>query len=110
MGAQQSQVITAGGITPAALTPSASDTVADSQFGPNGVIVRVITTTTATNFSVSDSGVTPLGNAGTVTPITVPTGSVREFFVPRSAINLTTSNATLNFSATTGVTYELKRA
>jgi len=109
MAAQTSQTITAGGITPTALTPSASDTVADSQFGPNGLIVRVITTTTATNFSVSDSGVTPQGNPGTVTPVNVPTTSVREFFVSRSAINLTTSNATLNFSATSGVTYELKR-
>lgn len=110
MTLQVSQQPTAAGITPAALTPAASDTIAEGSFGPTGVVVRITTTSTTTNFSASDPTTTGLGNPGTVTPVNVPTASTRKFFVPRSAINPNTGMATVNFSATTGVTYELDRA
>jgi hypothetical protein len=109
MTAQVSQQPTAAGITPTALTPASTDTVLDGQFGPAGVYVRITTTSTLTNFSVSDPTTSGLGNAGTVTPVSVPSGSTRKFFVPRAAISLANGYATFNFSATTGVTYELDR-
>lgn len=108
MALQPSQTVTQAGITPAPFTPTASDTVNESSFGSNGIVVRITTTSTATNFSVTDPTTTGLGNAGTVTPTNVPTASVREFYVPRAALNQS-GVATLNFSAQTGVSVEVKR-
>ena len=110
MALQASQVVVTTGTTPAAITPTASDTIAESSFGPTGVVMRVITTGTATNVAVLDPGVTPgLGNPGTVTPVACPATGVRKILIPRSAIN-SSGVATVTFSgALTGVTYELDR-
>lgn len=110
MALQASQSVVTTGTTPSAITPTASDTVADSSFGPAGVYARVITTGTAVNVSVSDPNFTPQGNAGTVTPVACPSTGVRMILVPRAAISGSTGLATLLFSTTTGVTYELYRA
>jgi hypothetical protein len=108
---QASQSVVTTGTTPAALTPSASETIAESSFGTSGVYMRVITTGTATNVAVQDPGVTTLGNPGTVTAVAAPATGVRMVLIPRSAINGTTGVATVTFSgALTGVTYELYRA
>lgn len=110
MAAVSTQSIVRTGTTPSAITPSASDTIADSQFGPNGVAMRVITTGTATNVSVLDPGFTAIGNAGTVVVVAAPSTGVRMILVSRAAIDPATSNATVTFSgALTGVTYELYR-
>lgn len=111
MALQASQSVLPTGTTPAAITPTASDTIADSSFGVNGVYMRVITTGTATNVAVQDPGVTPSGNPGTVTAVAAPATGVRMILIPRSAINPATGVATVTFSgALTGVTYELYRA
>lgn len=110
MAAVSSQSIVRTGTTPSAITPSASDTIASGQFGSNGAFLRVITTGTATNVSVLDPGLTPSGNAGTVAAVAAPSTGVRMIFIPLSAIDSTTGNATVTFSgALTGVTYELYR-
>ncbi len=110
MALQASQSVVTTGTTPSAITPSASDTIAESSFGPTGVIMRVITTGTATTSTVADPGVTPSNNPGTVTGVTNPATGVRMVLIPRSAINPSTSVATVTFSgALTGVTYELYR-
>lgn len=96
--------------TPSAITPSASDTIAEAQFGSNGVILRVITTGTATNVSVTDPGTTALGNAGTSASLAAPATGSRMLHIPRSAVSASTLVATVTFSgALTGVTYELYR-
>ncbi|MCX4470449.1 hypothetical protein OOK41_09035 [Micromonospora sp. NBC_01655] len=111
MALQAAQSVVTTGTTPAPITPSASDTIAASSFGVNGVFLRVITTGTATNVAVQDPGVTPSANPGTVTPVAAPATGVRMILIPRSAINSATGVATLTFSgALTGVTYELYRA
>lgn len=108
MALRTSQAIVTTGTTPSAITPSASDTIAESSFGRNGCILRVITTGTATTATVLDPGVTPQGNPGTVTGVTNPATGIRMILVPRSAINAATGVATVTFSgALTGVTYEL---
>jgi len=105
-----SQSIVTAGTTPAAITPTASDTVADASFGPTGCALRVITTGTSTNVAVLDPGFTPLGNAGTVVAVAAPSSGVRMILIPRSAVNPATQQATVTFSgALTGVTYELYR-
>jgi hypothetical protein len=106
---QASQAVLPTGTTPAAITPSASDTIAVGSFGPSGVIMRVITTGTATNVAVLDPGATSLGNPGTVTPVACPATGIRMILIPFSAVSQSTNVATVTFSSLTGATYELYR-
>jgi hypothetical protein len=111
MALQASQSVVTTGTTPAAITPSASDTIAAASFGVAGVYMRVITTGTSTNVSVNDPNFTAQSNPGTVTPFAAPATGVRMLLIPRSAINSATGVATVLFSgALTGVTYELYSA
>lgn len=110
MALQVSQSIVTTGTTPAAITPSASDTIAQASFGTQGVAMRVITTGTATTATVLDPNLTSQGNPGTVTGVTNPATGIRMVLIPVSAINFATGVATVTFSgALTGVTYELYR-
>lgn len=111
MAAVTTQSVSNGALTtPTPITPAASDTIARSQFGPNGVHIRVITTGTATDLTVSDPTTTGLGNSGTPPTLSCPATGVRKTLIPLRAIDPDTDNATLNFSgARTGVTYELDR-
>ena len=111
MAAVTSQSVVNGALTtPTPITPSASDTIARSQFGPNGVIIRVITTGTATNLTVSDPTKTDLSNSGTPPTLACPATGARKTLIPVAAIDPASDNATINFSgALTGVTYELDR-
>lgn len=111
MALQPAQTVSAGALsTPSALTPSASETIAEASFGVSGVLMRIITTGTATNVVVLDPGFSPSGNAGSPPTLAAPATGVRETLIPRSAINPATGVATVTFSgALTGVTYELKR-
>ncbi|GAA0738812.1 hypothetical protein Drose_04150 [Dactylosporangium roseum] len=112
MAAITTQSVSNGALTtPTAITPTAADTIARSQFGPNGVLLRIITTGTATTLTVSDPTTTDLGNAGTPASQTCPATGSRMAFVPLAAINPADSDrATINFSgALTGVTYEAYR-
>src|SRR3954464_13517063 len=100
------QSVVPAGTTPAAITPTASDTIPVSTFGPTGVFLRVITTGTATNVATLDPGFSPSSNPGTVTPVAAPATGIRMILVPRTAID-STGVATVTFSgALTGVTYE----
>lgn len=112
MTAQSTQSVSNGALTtPTPLTPASVDTIDRSQFGPNGVMLRIITTGTATTLTVSDPLPTALGNTGTPASQTAPATGSRMAFVPLSAINPATNQATLNWSgALTGVTYEAYRA
>jgi hypothetical protein len=111
MAAVNSQSLSAAAlVTPAAITPTASDTIAESQFGANGCLLRLITSGTLTNVSVLDPGASALGNPGTAINLASPASGVRMLQIPRAAINPNTGLATVTFSgALTGVTYELYR-
>lgn len=109
MAALTSQSLTQAGLNPTPITPTASDTIAEAQFGVLGVELRVITTGTTTNITVSDPGSTAQGNPGTVTPVACPASGVRRILIPRTAI-ASTGVATIAASgALTGVTYELTK-
>lgn len=111
MALQASQSIVTTGTTPSALTPSASETIADSSFGTEGCIARVITTGTATTVTINDPGFSPAGNAGTALAVVCPSTGIRMILIPRGAIAPATNLATILFSgALTGVTYELYRS
>ncbi|MET0416381.1 MAG: hypothetical protein ABW022_10205 [Actinoplanes sp.] len=111
MTAQVSQNVVVAGTTPAALTPAATDTISEGQFGNNGLYARVITTGTATTVTTLDPNRTSIGNAGVGAAVTCPATGIRMIFIPRGAIDPATGSASLTFSgALTGVTYELYRA
>jgi len=111
MTAQLTQSVSNGVLTnPSPLTPAAVDTIDRSQFGPNGVMGRVITTGTLTTLTVTDPTTTGLGNVGTLASQTTSATGNAMFFIPLAAIAPATGLATLNWSgARTGVTYELYR-
>ena len=114
MTLQASQTVAVPGsgafTTPTALTPQATDTIAATSFGPNGLLMIVVTTGTATNVTVLDPNSTALGYAGTVPTITGTATGHRALIIPLSAINPSTQLATVTFSgALTGVTYYLFR-
>lgn len=111
MAVVTTQSISNGALTtPSAVTPGATDTIARAQFGANGVLVRIITTGTATTLTVSDPTTTGLGNVGTLASQTAPATGARMAYIPIAACSPSTDLATLNYSgALTGVTCEYYR-
>lgn len=96
--------------TTAPTAVSASDTIAESQFGPIGVEARVVNGGASSDtVTVVDPGSTPLGNAGTSKTYAVGNGTFAKFLIPRAAINSSTGVATVTHSYTTTVTIELTR-
>jgi hypothetical protein len=106
---QVSQTLTTTAAAAVPLTPSASETIAASSAGSQGVNIRVITTGTATTVTVLDPNSTTQGNPGSPTGQVMPATGVRRWLIPLAAF--TGGVATVTFSgALTGVTYELDRA
>jgi hypothetical protein len=96
--------------TPTPLTPAATDTFSETSFGPNGILLVIITSGTLTNLTVLDPGVTPTGYAGTVPSLAGTATGTRFLTIPRTAINPATNLASVTFSGVlTGVTYNAFR-
>jgi hypothetical protein len=96
--------------TPTPLTPAATDTIDQSSFGPNGLIMFVVTTGTSTDVTVLDPTVTDMSYAGTVPTLTGTATGHRALFISRNAINPASGQASVTFSgARTGVSYYLFR-
>lgn len=96
------------GTTSAPFTATTSDTVGSSDVIPGGgAVIRVVTTGTVTNVSILDPNVTAQGNAGTVVAVVTQATGSKYILIPVSAVNPSTGVATVNFSTTTGVTYDL---
>ena len=106
LNAAQSVVTT--GTTPSPFTPTASDTISANDIIPGGgCVMRVVTTSAACNVSVADPNLTAQGNPGTVSAVAMGTSATRYILVPVAAVNSSTGVATVTFSTTTGVTYDL---
>jgi len=111
MAAITPSTVTPAGLLAAPAAVSASDTISGDLIPAQGLIYRVINGGgSPDNVSISDGGVTPQGNPGTVTPVAVANGTTRTFLITRNNINPTTNLATITHSFTTSVTYELQRA
>lgn len=96
------------GVVTAGAAVSSSDTIADANISPNGCILVVINGNVAsTNVTVSDPGFSPMGNAGTATAVTVSASTSKAIRIPPSAVNSSTGVATVAFSVTSSVTYQL---
>lgn len=107
MAAMSSQSLLATGTTPTPISPTASDTIAQSQFGPNGCILRCITTGTPSNITVTDPNTTSLGNPGSASAVALVATGSKMIKIPTAAINQSTQVATVTSSSQTGLTYEL---
>ena len=108
MALQVSQTPTTTAAAPVSITPSASETIAASSAGTQGVLIRVTTTGTTTTVTVLDPNSTTQGNPGTPTGQVMPATGTRRWLIPLAAF--TGGVATVTFSgALTGVTYELER-
>lgn len=110
--ASQSVAVPSGGVltTPTALTPAATDTISADSFGPNGLVMLVVTTGTTTDVTVLDPTLTQQGYAGTVPSLVGTATGHRALLIPKTAINYATGVASITFSgARTGVTYYLFR-
>ncbi len=110
MAALTATALTYGGVQAAPAAVATTDTIAESQFGANGVILRVINGAgSPMTLTVSDPNLTAVGNAGTTTAVSITNATSKTFFIPRAAINQSTGLCTLTYSSATTVTYELYR-
>jgi hypothetical protein len=99
---------TAAGVawTPAAV--SASDTISSSILGSNGAYLVVINGGgSSDNVTVSDSSLTPAGNAATTPANAVANGTTEVMYISPRAVNPSTGVVTVTHSFTTSVTYVL---
>jgi len=102
--------VTVAGLLAAPAAVAASDTISGDVVPPGGLIYRVINGNAAPdNVSLSDGGATPVGNAGTVTPVAVANATTKTFLITQAHINRTTNLVTITHSITATVTFELQR-
>lgn len=100
-------VPTRSGATVVPITPTASDTILTSLMGDAGVILRIQTTGTASNVTISDSGFTPAGNPATTTAIAMPATGLRAVYISPRQADLVTGNVTITSSSQVGMSYEI---
>lgn len=98
------------GPTPATVTrnaATASDTITQTQVGATGCVLRIETTGTVSNVTVSDAGTSGANNPATVTAIAMPATGQRLLFVSPTQVNLATGLVTITSSSQTGLFYEV---
>lgn len=99
---------TAAGTTWTAAAVAASDTISSAQLGQLGAYLVVINGGGSSDtVAISDSGLTPAGNAGTSSGGAVANGTTKVFYISPRAVNPTTGVVTVTHSFTTSVTYVL---
>jgi len=110
VAALTSSSVTLAGLLAAPAAVSASDTIADGQFGANGVLLRVINGGGSPDVvTITDPNTTSIGSVATNPTVTVTNATTKTILIPRSAVNQATGVATVAHSFTTSVTYELQR-
>jgi hypothetical protein len=92
-------------ITPT--TPTVSDTISIALLGDAGCNLRVQTTGTLSNLTISDAGITPAGSATTATPVAMSATQIKTIYISPKRADLTTGLVTVTASSITGMTYEL---
>jgi hypothetical protein len=110
MAALTLTVPTGAGTVVTPITPSASDTIAASLLGDQGGILRVQTTGTLSNLTVSDAGSTPAGNTTTATAIAMSATQIRSIYISPKRADPLTGLITITSSSQAGMTYELTPA
>jgi hypothetical protein len=90
-----------------ATTPTASDTISVALLGDQGGNLRVQTTGTLSNLTISDSGSTPAGNATTATAVAMSATQIRNVFISPKRADPNTGLITITSSSQAGMSYEL---
>lgn len=99
---------TASGVAWSPAAVSASDTIAAADLGDRGAYLVIINGGgSSDNVVVSDSGVTPAGNAASTPANAVANGASEVMYISPRAVNPTTGVVTVTHSFTTSVTYVL---
>lgn len=110
MAAITPSTVTTLGLLAAPAAVSASDTIAGDLIPLAGLVLRVINGgASPDNVSITDGGLTPASNPGTVTPIVVTNATTKKILITRANIVLPANTVTITHSFTTTVTYELDR-
>ena len=89
---------------------SASDTLTQAQVGATGINLRIQTTGTGSNVTISDGGATPVSNPGTPSAIVMAATQVRYAYISPAQVNLGTGLVTITSTSQTGLTYEATQA
>lgn len=108
MAALSATVPTSTGVvaTPAAV--SASDTISAALLGSKGAHLHIINGGASPDVvAISDSGLTPAGNAGTSSGGSVTNATTKIFYISPKAVNPSTGVVTITNSFITTVTYLL---
>lgn len=95
------------GTTVTATTPTASDTISTAVLGDQGCNLRVQTTGTLSNLTISDAGLTPAGSATTASAIAMSATQIKSIFISPKRADLTTGLVTITSSSQAGMSYEL---
>jgi hypothetical protein len=110
MAAITPSTVTTAGLLAAPAAVASSDTISGDLVPANGLIYRVINGgASPDSVTVSDGGLTPAGNAGTVTAVVVTNATTKTILITQANINRTTNLVTVAHSFITSVTYELQR-
>lgn len=109
MAALTLTVPTGAGIVVAPITPSASDTIALSVLGEAGCNLRIQTTGTLSNLTISDSGLTPAANplSPATTALAMSATQIKTVYISPKRADLATGLVTIVSSSQVGMTYEL---
>lgn len=97
-------------VTVAPVAVTSSDTISGSDVGLYGALLVVNNGGgSSITVTITDPGVTAVGNAGTTVAQSVPAGGRRWLRILPGHVNKTTNVATVTYSGTTTVTAELVR-
>ena len=107
MAALTMSVPTAAGTVVTSNAATASDTITQAQLGTQGVNIRIATSGTTSNVTISDSGTTPASNPAQVSAIAMGATQVRIAYISPAQVNLSTGLVTITSSSQTGLTYEV---
>ena len=113
MGALAAITPTNTGTASTGAAVASTDTIAQAILGPRGATLEIINGGGSTdNITISDSGVTPAGNAlnlapGGVIAASVAAGASKVFDISNEQVNPATGLVTITHSFTTTVTYKL---
>lgn len=103
--------VTSAATTVTAAAVAATDTIAGSDIGQDGVLLNVINGAGAPiTVTLSDPGTTAVGNVGTTVAQSVANGADRWFRISYGHVNPATGVATITYSSATTVTYKLIRS
>lgn len=106
MALYSATAITRAGVVAAPAAVSSSDTIPGALASAGAILEVKNGSGGSINVTFVDPGLTPAGNTGTQSAVAIAAGATRRFKLSTAFVN-TDSLITVNYSATTSVTWEL---